>query len=45
MVAVLRFRSVCPTGATFDRPVDFRVEDYMKGSVRASALYEVTSRR
>jgi predicted DNA-binding transcriptional regulator YafY len=33
--AAQRVRSVRETGETFDRPADFRVEDYMKGSFRA----------
>jgi predicted DNA-binding transcriptional regulator YafY len=33
--AVQRVRSVRPTGESFDRPADFRVEDYMQGSFRA----------
>jgi predicted DNA-binding transcriptional regulator YafY len=33
--AVQRVRSVRPAGETFDRPADFRVEDYMQGSFRA----------
>ena len=33
--AIQRVRSVRPTGETFDRPADFRVEDYMQGSFRA----------
>ena len=33
--AVQRVRSVRETGETFDRPADFRVEDYMGGSFRA----------
>ena len=33
--AVQRVRSVSETGETFDRPADFRAEDYMKGSFRA----------
>ena len=33
--AVQRVRSVRQTGETFDRPADFRVEDYMQGSFRA----------
>jgi predicted DNA-binding transcriptional regulator YafY len=35
LFAVQRVRSVRATGETFDRPADFRVEDYMRGSFRA----------
>jgi predicted DNA-binding transcriptional regulator YafY len=35
MFAVQRVRSVRDTGATFDRPADFRLDDYMQGSFRA----------
>jgi predicted DNA-binding transcriptional regulator YafY len=35
MFAVQRVRSVRDTSATFDRPVDFRLDDYMQGSFRA----------
>jgi predicted DNA-binding transcriptional regulator YafY len=35
MFAVQRIRSLSDTGETFDRPADFRAEDYMKGSFRA----------
>jgi predicted DNA-binding transcriptional regulator YafY len=35
MFAMQRMRSVQETGETFDRPADFRIEDYMKGSFRA----------
>jgi proteasome accessory factor B len=33
--AVQRMRSMRETGATFERPADFKVEDYMRGSFRA----------
>ena len=33
--AVQRVRLVKETGETFDRPADFRAENYMKGSFRA----------
>jgi len=35
MFAVQRMLSLRETGETFDRPADFRVEDYLKGSFRA----------
>jgi predicted DNA-binding transcriptional regulator YafY len=33
--AIQRVRSVCPTGETFDRPAEFQIDHYMKGSFRA----------
>ncbi len=45
--AVQRVRSVQETGVTFDRPADFRVEDYMGGSfrtVRGEGHYRVELR-
>jgi predicted DNA-binding transcriptional regulator YafY len=45
--AVQRIRSVRETGETFDRPADFRVEDYMGGSfrtVRGEGHYQVELR-
>ncbi len=35
MFAIQRVQSLRETGETFDRPADFRVEDYLKGSFRA----------
>ncbi len=35
MFAIQRVESLRDTGETFDRPADFRVEDYLKGSFRA----------
>ena len=35
MFAIQRVESLRETGETFDRPADFRVEDYLKGSFRA----------
>jgi predicted DNA-binding transcriptional regulator YafY len=35
MFAIQRVQSLHDTGATFDRPGDFRVEDYLRGSFRA----------
>jgi predicted DNA-binding transcriptional regulator YafY len=35
MFAVQRVQAVKPTGDTFDRPSDFRLEEYLKGSFRA----------
>jgi predicted DNA-binding transcriptional regulator YafY len=35
MFAVQRIVSVRETGETFDRPADFRVDDYLRGSFRA----------
>ncbi len=35
--AVQRVRSLRATGETFDRPADFRLEDYMRGCFRPSA--------
>jgi len=35
MFAIQRVKSVRETGETFNRPADFHVEDYMKGSFRA----------
>ena len=35
MFAVQRILSLRETGETFDRPADFRVEDYLRGSFRA----------
>ncbi len=45
--AVQRIRSLRPSGEEFDRPADFRVEDYMQGSfraVRGDGDYEVVLR-
>jgi predicted DNA-binding transcriptional regulator YafY len=45
--AVQRIRSLLATGETFDRPAEFRVEDYMQGSfraVRGDGDYEVVLR-
>jgi predicted DNA-binding transcriptional regulator YafY len=45
--AVQRIRSLRATGETFDRPAEFRVEDYMQGSfraVRGDGDYEVVLR-
>jgi predicted DNA-binding transcriptional regulator YafY len=33
--AVQRIRSARPTGESFDRPADFRIADYLRGSFRA----------
>ncbi len=35
MFAIQRVESLRETGETFDRPADFRVEEYLKGSFRA----------
>ncbi len=35
MFAIQRVQSLRETGETFDRPADFRAEDYLKGSFRA----------
>lgn len=45
--ALQRVRSIRETGETFDRPADFRVEDYMGGSfrtVRGDGRYRVALR-
>jgi predicted DNA-binding transcriptional regulator YafY len=47
MFAVQRVESVSETGETFDRPADFRVDDYLKasfGAVRGDGDYDVLLR-
>jgi predicted DNA-binding transcriptional regulator YafY len=47
MFAVQRVRSARETGETFDRPADFRVEEYLGGSfrvVRGEGTYQVVLR-
>ncbi len=45
--AVQRFRSACDTGERFERPADFRIDDYMTGSfglVRGDGVHRVALR-
>ncbi len=47
MFAIQRVQSIRDTGETFERPADFRIDDYLKGSfraVRGDGDYEVVLR-